>query len=123
MLEVFPDLFRRGIELTPVWVLLPGELITVTWDIASASWIAVLKPCSTDIVVFLVDLELDIFEKALSLVRDLQPSSSSANTDHANVSFGMQGLLSDAVAVEILVVPLVFMVSVAGWNGGISIGA
>jgi hypothetical protein len=67
-------------------------------------------------------LKFNILEQALSLVRDLQPSSSSTNTDHANVPLAMKGLFCDAVAIEVLIVPLVLVMSVASWNRSIPVG-
>ena len=121
VLEVSPYFLGGRVEVTPIWIFLPCELITMTWYVASAAWVPVLQPRSSNVMVLLIDLKLNILEEALSLVRDLQPSSSSTNTDHADVPFGMKGLFCDAVAIEVLIIPLVLVMSVASWNRSISV--
>jgi hypothetical protein len=86
MLEVSPDFFRRGIEMTPIRIFLPGKLtsittsasrmkivvdsylLAVTWDIASASRVAIFQPSAADIMVLLVDLKLNILQEPFSFV-------------------------------------------------------
>jgi hypothetical protein len=86
MLEVSPDLFRRGIEMTPSRIFLPGKLTSITtsalrmkmvlgsyllamtWDIASTSWVAVFQPSPADIIVLLVNLKLNVLQEPFSFV-------------------------------------------------------
>ncbi len=109
--------------MTPIRILLPSELIAMTWDITSAARVTVFQPCPSNVVVLLINLKLNILEEAFSLVCDLKPRGASTNTDHSNVSFGMQRLLRYTVAIEILIIPLILMVSVAGRNGSFSVGS
>jgi hypothetical protein len=75
--EVFSDFFRRRVEIGPVWVGVERVLVAMGWDVASTAWlkstavlkkeknvtrtwISVLPPRTTDTLIFLVYLKINI---------------------------------------------------------------
>jgi spore maturation protein SpmB len=86
MLEISPDFFGGGVEVTPSGIFLPGKLtdtptsvpmtktvsgsysLAMTRDIARAARVAVFQPSPADIMIFLIDLKLNILEQTFGFV-------------------------------------------------------
>jgi len=56
------------------------------WNIAGASWILILEPCPTHVMVLLIDHEVDVFKLVLILVSSGNASYSSTNANEPKFS-------------------------------------
>lgn len=89
----------------------------MTRDVTGAPGIPILEPSAAHIVVLLVDLQLDVLQQPLSLVRHLQAAGAGADAHHANLTLGVQGLFGDSVRVEVLIVPFILVDGVGVGQG------
>ena len=64
-----------------------------------------------------------MLEESFGFVGYLKTCCASSDADHSHVSFCMQRLLCDAISIEVLIVPVIFVMSCTFRNWSIQIRA
>lgn len=94
----------------------------MTRNITSTPRVSIFQPRASNIIILLIDLQINLFQKPLSFISNLETGCTCSDANHPDVAFLIKWLLCYAIPFEVLVVPLVFVVGCTFWDGCIGVG-